>query len=92
MYVKNVILIIFILLISSCTTKMNIENFANNKPELILEKYFDGEIIAWGYFHDRFGNLRRSFEVKINGKWDGQFLTLDEDFLYDDGEKQKSPV
>ena len=85
---KNVIFIL-ILLISSCSTKMDIEKFANNQPKLILEEYFSGNTKAWGYFHDRFGNLQRSFTVKINGKWDGKFLILDEDFLYDDGEKQK---
>lgn len=86
---KNIILIILVLLISSCTAKMDVQKFVNNKPTLTLEEYFGGKTVAWGYFHDRFGNLQRSFEVNIDGKWDGKILTLDEDFLYDDGEKQK---
>ena len=85
---KNVVFIL-ILLTYSCSIKMDIEKFSNNQPKLILEEYFSGDTKAWGYFHDRFGNLQRSFTVNINGKWDGKFLILDEDFLYDDGEKQK---
>ena len=38
-------------------------------------------------FHDRFGNLKRSFKVDIVGTLDSDILTLDEKFLYDDGEK-----
>ena len=38
-------------------------------------------------FHDRFGNLKRSFRVDIVGTLDSDILTLDEKFLYDDGEE-----
>lgn len=83
---------IFFLTISlflfSCSTDMNIQSFKNNKPELVLEDYFNGKTRAWGLFHDRFGNLKRSFEVDINGVLDGNTLTLDEKFSYDDGEKE----
>ena len=42
---------------------------------------------AWGMFHDRFGNLKRTFKVDITGTLESDILTLDEKFLYDDGEK-----
>ena len=38
-------------------------------------------------FEDRFGNIKKSFKVFIDGTWDGQFLVLKEDFIYDDGSK-----
>jgi hypothetical protein len=76
------------LFLFSCSTDMNIQSFKNNKPELILEDYFNGKTRAWGLFHDRFGNLKRSFEVDINGVLDGNTLTLDEKFTYNDGEKE----
>ena len=38
-------------------------------------------------FHDRFGNLKRSFKVDIIGTLEKDKLILDEKFLYDDGEK-----
>ena len=67
---------------------MKIETFKNNQLKLVLEKYFEGKTKAWGMFHDRFGNLKRSFKVDINGVLQDNILTLDEKFLYDDGEKE----
>ena len=54
-----------------------------------LEDYFSGKVKAWGLFHDRFGNLKRTFEVDINGTLKNDLLILDEKFLYDDGEKEQ---
>lgn len=64
---------------------MNIEDRADRTPELVLEDYFAGETRAWGIFEDRFGNLRRQFEVAITGRVDGGTLTLDERFAFADG-------
>ncbi|MGP1255734.1 MAG: DUF3833 domain-containing protein [Kiloniellales bacterium] len=65
---------------------MDIEDFEGREPTLVLEEYFAGQTRAWGIFEDRFGNLRRQFTVDIEGTWDGQTLTLVEDFFYADGE------
>jgi hypothetical protein len=75
------------LLTSSCTNKMDIEKFKENKPKFSLENYFEGKTEAWGMFHDRFGNLKRTFKVDITGTLKSDTLTLDEKFLYDDGEQ-----
>ncbi len=75
------------LLTSSCTSKMDIDKFKESKPEFSLENYFEGKTEAWGMFHDRFGNLKRSFKVDITGILNDGTLTLDEKFVYDDGEK-----
>ncbi len=72
----------------SCANDMNIKNFESEKPKFILEDYFNGKTKAWGMFHDRFGNLKRSFKVDINGILDNDILTLDEKFIYNDGEKE----
>ena len=68
---------------------MQIDKFKNAKPEFFLEDYFSGKVKAWGLFHDRFGNLKRTFEVDINGTLKSDLLILDEKFLYDDGEKEQ---
>ena len=75
------------LLTSSCTNKMDIEKFKESKPKFSLENYFEGKTEAWGMFHDRFGNLKRTFKVDITGTLKSDTLTLDEKFLYDDGEQ-----
>ena len=67
---------------------MNLKNFENETPKFVLEDYFDGKTKAWGMFHDRFGNLKRSFKVDITGTIDNDTLTLDEKFIYNDGEKE----
>ena len=66
---------------------MNIEKFKGSQPTFLLEDYFEGKTEAWGMFHDRFGNLKRTFKVDITGTLKSDTLTLDEKFLYDDGEQ-----
>lgn len=68
---------------------MKVEDFAGTGPELRIERYFAGRTRAWGLFEDRFGTLRRSFTVVIDGHWDGRELTLDERFDYADGETDR---
>lgn len=85
---KNSLIIIILFFLYGCAD-MDINKFVNNKPELILEDYFNGKVEAWGLFHDRFGNLKRQFKVDIVGKVEDSKITLDEKFLYDDGEKEQ---
>lgn len=68
---------------------MDIKDFENTTPRLVLEEYFVGKTRAWGIFEDRFGTLRRQFTVDIDGKWNGRTLVLDEHFAYRDGERDR---
>ncbi len=68
---------------------MDIKDFADQTPRLVLEDYFEGRTRAWGIFEDRFGNLRRQFEVDIAGTIDDDILTLDEHFTFADGETDR---
>lgn len=68
---------------------MKPEDYADSTPALDLFDYFTGETQAWGMFQDRFGKMRRRFTVEITGVREGDVLTLDESFLYDDGETQR---
>ncbi len=84
----RLLFLLLTLTLLSCASDMNIKNFENETPRFVLENYFDGKTKAWGMFHDRFGNLKRSFKVDIIGILDNDTLTLDEKFVYDDGEKE----
>ena len=75
--------------LSGCSASMKPEDFEGQEPRFVLEDYFEGKTKAWGMFHDRFGALRRQFVVDITGTWDGETLTLDEEFDYADGEKDR---
>ncbi len=50
--------------------------------------FFEGHTTAWGVFEDRFGHLRRRFQVEMVGAWRDQTFYLDEDFVYDTGETE----
>jgi hypothetical protein len=78
--------LLFLVTLTGCMT-MKPSNFANETPKFVLEDYFDGKTRAWGIFEDRFGNVKRQFVVDIDGRWDGKRLILDENFVFNDGEK-----
>ena len=68
---------------------MKIEDFANTNPEFKLMEFFEGNVKAWGIVEDRFGNIRRQFKVDMKGTIENDILTLEEDFVYGDGEIDK---
>ena len=59
------------------------------RPAFDLADFFAGRSVAYGIFEDRFGNLRRQFRVEIEASESGNILTLDERFLYADGEQDR---
>jgi len=75
-------------LLTGCSS-MQIDDFANTSPEFIPQKYFNGPMTAYGMVKDRDGKVIRRFKGKLVGSWDENGVgTLDEKFVYDDGEKQ----
>lgn len=76
-----------VLLASGCSS-MQIKDFQRTEPTFIMEEYFQGKTHAWGMFEDRFGTIQRQFLVTIDGTWDGATLILNENFVYNDGEKE----
>ena len=72
--------------LSACA-KRDVTHLVERRPTLTLEKFFEGDSVAYGIFEDRFGNLRRQFRVNLHGIVSGNRLVLDEQFLYEDGEK-----
>jgi hypothetical protein len=57
--------------------------------KLVLEEFFRGPLLAEGEFLNTRDGTRRGVKVKMNGQWDGTTLTLVEDFVYSDGEKDR---
>ena len=84
---RRILFVVCLLLTGACTT-MKINDFKNTVPIFVIEDYFQGRTQAWGLFEDRFGIVRRQFVVDITGTWDGKTLILNEDFVYNDGEKE----
>ena len=82
------LLIILLVLLTSCSD-MKPEDYINTEPKMKIEEYFLGDVKAWGIFQNRFGKVERQFTAKMEGSFDGEILTLEEDFSWNDGEKQK---
>ncbi len=78
-----------LLLAAACTGRPSLDGPSMGGPDLALEEFFDGRVLAHGQFQDRFGEVRRRFEVEVNGTWDGETLTLVEDFTYNDGATER---
>ena len=66
-----------------------IDDYATQTPTLDLKRYFNGTVDAWGIFTDRSGKVVKRFTVVMHCSWSGEVGTLDEDFTYSDGTKQK---
>jgi len=93
---KKILLILILLIIISVLIKSNLfnddmkpEDFKNTEPEIKIEKYFEGQVKAWGILQDRKGKVTRQFNANMLGKFENNILTLEEDFFWKDGETQR---
>jgi len=77
-----------VLLTASCSS-IEPQVYAQEKPALDLKQYFDGALVGHGLFMDRAGQVQRRFVVTIKASWSGEVGTLDEDFVWSDGEREK---
>ena len=84
-------MIIFIVFITNLILKknMNPKDFIGTKPTIKIEEYFNGQVKAWGLLQNRRGKVTRQFKANMFGKFESDILTLEEDFYWTDGEKQK---
>jgi hypothetical protein len=76
------------LLAAGCST-VDPQVYANEKPALDLKRYFNGTLTGHGMVTDRAGQVQRRFVVTIKASWAGDVGTLDEDFVWSDGETEK---
>ncbi len=83
-----VALTVGMLMLSACSTT-DMALYAKEKPALDMQQYFNGTVDAWGMFQNRKGEVVKRFNVVIQCSWQGDVGTLDEDFIYSDGTKQK---
>lgn len=77
------------LLAAACSGKPSLNDAPISTQEFELQEFFDGQTVAYGQFQDVFGTVRTRFRVEIDGTWDGQTLTLVEDFVYEDGSTEQ---
>lgn len=68
---------------------MNINNYTATEPKLDLFTFFEGKTTAYGQFQSRSGEVKRRFQVDVTGIIEGNTLTLNEQFVYDDGQTEQ---
>ena len=85
---NRIALVMGMLMLSACSTT-DMALYAKEKPALDMQQYFKGTVDAWGMFQNRKGEVVKRFNVVIQCSWQGDVGTLDEDFIYSDGTKQK---
>lgn len=78
-----------LLALGGCATPVEPVHYAKELPTLDLKQYFNGTLDANGMFQDRAGTVIKRFAVVMTGTWKGDVGTLDEDFTYSDGTKQR---
>lgn len=77
-----------VLVLGACASPKPTD-YADEKPSLDLQQYFNGEITAHGIFTDRSGKVVRRFTVLMKCHWEGNTGVLDEAFSYSDGKKER---
>lgn len=85
---KYAVMVLGMLMFSACSTP-EVARYAQEQPALQMQQYFNGTVDAWGMFQNRNGEVLKRFNVVIQCSWQGDVGTLDEDFSYSDGTKQK---
>lgn len=75
-------------LITSCSS-VPVSEYADNKPVMVVEEFFNGSLRAHGIVKDRGGKVIRYFNASIKADWVDGVGTLDEVFRFDDGEEQR---
>jgi hypothetical protein len=84
---KTLIALAAIATLTGCATT-DVPQSRTASPVLDIATYFNGRIDGWGMFQDRSGKVVRRFTVRIDATWRGSEGTLDEHFVFDDGEQQ----
>jgi hypothetical protein len=74
------------LVLNACSTA-TLDDYDLTTPELHLDQFFNGELVAYGVVFDRSGKMLRRFKADIDAQWEGDSGTINERFVFDDGER-----
>lgn len=85
---KGLIIMSAMAYLTGCSS-VQVEEYKNENPKLVLENYLNGDIEAHGFFQDRSGKIVKRFKVLMKATWTGDTGVLDESFEYSDGTKSK---
>ncbi|MFY8327396.1 DUF3833 domain-containing protein [Pseudoalteromonas sp. ZZD1] len=87
-YLNKVFVLTLCFLLVSCAAP-DVEHYQGTSPEFNFKQFFSGKLKAYGVVQDYKGELTRKLVVDMNASWEGNKGTIEEDFVYDDGETQR---
>lgn len=88
MFLLRALFFVPLLFLIACGS-VSVNEYADNSPRLVAEEFFDGHLTAHGIVKDRSGKVIRYFNADIKAYWNDGIGTLEEDFIFDDGEAQR---
>ncbi len=77
-----------LILLTGCSS-VSVEDYRDASPRFVPSEFFDGRLTAHGVVMDRGGKVTRHFNADIVAYWKDGVGTLEEDFVFDDGEQQR---
>jgi hypothetical protein len=82
------LLTLYALLSGGCST-VKVSDYSAMQPQMTPEKFFNGPMTAHGVIKNRRGKVTSYFNAEIIGSWKDGIGTLEEDFIFSDGEKSR---
>ena len=86
--VQRLALLLLVTVLAGCAG-IDPASYRAEQPALDLPRYFAGTLEGHGMVLDRSGKVQRRFIVRIEATWSGDVGTLDEDFTWSDGKKER---
>jgi hypothetical protein len=82
------VIMTFLTALTGCSP-ISVDDYQDYSPALVASEFFEGKLTAHGVVKNRSGKVIRYFNADINAYWQDGVGTLEEDFVFNDGEKQR---
>ncbi|MFK8043266.1 DUF3833 domain-containing protein [Congregibacter sp.] len=86
--IQRIVIITLFSVLTACGS-ISVDDYAGAAPEFKPQSFFDGPLIARGVLKNRSGLVIRRFSADIKAHWTDGVGTLEEDFVFDDGEESR---
>jgi hypothetical protein len=83
--IRRLLITSFLISLVDCAGNSEAQIARQNTP-LVMEEFFSGNLTAHGIVKDWRGRVIRRFSADIVAYWDRGVGTIEEDFVFDDGE------